>query len=122
MRDKLKEKGWFKAPPKNSMLLKEPACAWFTAGQNNVSQQSKFLPALHKDVLRKAVQTWFEIHFYLPVAGHDEESQHVNMMEFFVTYVWAYYSQNQQPKIPALTDIGRFTFTYIWRHQHPLFR
>ena len=104
------------------MLLRDPACAWFTAGRNKVSQQSNFLPSLHKDVLRKAVQEWFEVHFYLPVAGHDENNEHTNMMEMFVTFVWGYYTKHQRPKVPALTDAGRFTFTYIWRNQHPLFR
>jgi len=51
-----------------------------------------------------------------------EDNEHVNFMEYFVVYVWAYYTQYQSPKIPALTNVGRFIFTYIWRHQHPLFR
>ena len=124
LKNKLKQKGWFVSPPRKSMLRLQPACAWFTAGKSANSQQSKFLPALHKDVLRKALQRWIEVHFYLPVAGNDpnNNNQHVNLMEMFVTYVWGYYTQHQEPKVPALTDVGRFTFTYIWRSQHALFR
>ena len=74
-------------------------------------------------MLRKAIQRWIEVHFYIPVAGNDTATnEHVNFMEMFVTYVWAYYTQHQEPKVPALTDVGRFTFTYIWRGQHALFR
>ena len=125
LREELDVMGWFKPPPSKSMLLREPACAWFTVGISQVSQQSKFLPALEKTVLRNAVKRWIEVHFYLPVAGNlpsDEDNKHVNIMEHFVTYIWAYYTQNQCPKIPAMTNVGRFMFTYIWRHQHPLFR
>ena len=43
-------------------------------------------------------------------------------MEMFVTFVWGYYTQNQLPKVPALTDVGRLLFTYMWRQQHALFR
>ena len=124
MKIKLENLGWFKPPPKKSMLLREPACAWFLAGCKQVSQQSNFLPALEKNVLRLGVKRWIEVHFYLPVAGHmpGEANNHINMMKFFVTYVWAYYTQHQRPKVPALTNVGRFLFTYIWRHQHALFR
>ena len=51
-----------------------------------------------------------------------EANNHINMMTYFATYVWAYYVEHQSPKVPALTNVGRFLFTYIWRHQHPLFR
>ena len=118
----LVDKGWFKSPPKKSMLRREPACAWFTVGMAAVRQQSKDLPALHKDVLRKAVKRWIELHFFLPVGGYNSSAEHVNMMEMLVTFVWGYYTENQIPKVPAFTDVGRFTFTYIWRHQHALFR
>ena len=91
------------------------------AGTNPVLQQSKDLPALHKDILRKAVQEWIAVHFFLPVAGKFDGERHINIMEPFVTFVWAYYTQHQRPKVPTLTDVGRFLFTYIWRGQHPLF-
>ena len=118
----LKKKGWFEPPPAKSMLRREPACAWFTAGTGKLVQASKDLPALHKDVLRGAVKRWTEIHFFLPVAGNCGDGDHFNLMEMFVTFVWGYYTENQAPKVPALTDVGRFVFTYIWRHQHALFR
>lgn len=118
----LEDKGWFKAPPKNSMLRREPACAWLVAGATAVSLRSTQLPALHKHVLRQAVQRWQARHFYLPVAGTDKAGIHHNYMKMFVTYVWAYYTCNQNPIVPALTDVGRFLFTYIWRRQHNLFR
>ena len=119
----LKDRGWFDPPPKKSLLRREPACAWFTAGKTEINQKSKDLPALHKDVLRKALKRWIELYFYLPVAGFaPNDDKHINMMEYFVTFVWAYYTENQRPKIPAFTDVGRFIFTYIWRHQHALFR
>ena len=73
-------------------------------------------------MLRNAFKQWLVVHFYLPVAGHNKANEHVNLMEMFVTFVWGYYSQHQHPKIPALTDVGRLTFTYIWRMQHSLFR
>ena len=96
------------------MLLREPACAWFTAGTGPVRQQSIHLPALHKDVLRNAVKRWIELHFYLPVAGKNpSDNEHINMMEMFVTFVWGYYTENQRPKVSGFTDVGRFTFTYI---------
>ena len=104
------------------MLLREPACAWFSAGVGNVDHQSKDLSALHKDVLRKAVKRWIEVHFFLPVAGISTNGEHTNFMDMFVTFVWGYYTRNQSPRVPAFTDIGRFLFTYIWRNQHPLFR
>ena len=121
---KLQDLGWFKAPPKKSMLRSEPACAWFGVGMTHVNQQSKFLPALEKNVLRVAVKRFIGLHFYLPVAGHmpGEANNHVNMMPFFVTFVWAYYTEHQTPKVPAFTNVGRLLFTYIWRNQHPLFR
>ena len=120
--DLLKTKGWFKAPPKTSMLLNEPACAWLTAGVAKVSLRSSFLPALNKHVLRKVVQAWISNHFVLPVGGTDKEGVHHNMMERFVTYTWAKYTMKQRPKVPAMTDVGRFLFTYIWRYQHTLMR
>ena len=52
----LKAKGWFKPPPRKSMLLREPACAWFHAGLKDNCLHSKFFPSLNKDVVRKAVQ------------------------------------------------------------------
>ncbi len=122
MRNELADKGWFDPPPKKSMLLREPACAWYTAGKQSNCLRHKFLPSLNKDVLRYAVQDWVKVHFYLPVAGVDKDGQHTNFMEMFVTYVWAFYTQKQQPKVPALTNEGRFTFTYIWRKQHALAR
>ena len=122
MKNILADKGWFKPPPKKSMLLREPACAWYTAGKQPNCLRHKFLPSLNKDVLRNAVQEWVKVHFYLPVAGVNKDGQHTNLMEMFVTYVWGYYTQNQQPKVPALTNVGRFTFTYIWRKQHALTR
>ena len=118
----LKEKGWFKATSKSSVLRREPACAWFSAGAHDKCQSNKYLPALQNTVLRNAFKQWLVVHFYLPVAGHNKANEHVNLMEMFVTFVWGYYSQNQHPKIPALTDVGRLTFTYIWRMQHSLFR
>jgi len=120
--DLLEDKGWFKTPPKNSMLRREPACAWLVAGATAVSLRCSQLPALHKHVLRRAIQRWQARHFYLPVAGTDSAGIHRNYMKMFVTYVWAYYTCNQNPEVPALTDVGRFLFTYIWRHQHSLFR
>lgn len=117
----IKQKGWFEPPPSKSMLRRVPATAWFTAGVSKYDQTSKELPALHKDVLRKGLQRWTEVHFFLPVAGITKEGKHINFMEMFATFVWAYYTQNQSPKVPALTDVGRFLFTYMWRHQHALF-
>jgi len=123
LKELLHTKGWFKTPPKKSMLRQQPACAWLTAGRTDIDQRSKWLPALHKDVLRKAIKRWIEVHFFLPVAGFTlGDNTHVNMMEPFVTFVWAYYTLNHKPVIPALTDVGRFMFTYIWRSQHSLFR
>ena len=121
---KLQDLGWFKPPPKKSMLRSEPACAWFGAGVSQVNQQGKYLPALEKTVLRIAIKRFIGLHFYLPVAGHmpGEANIHVNMMSFFVTWIWAYYTQHQKPKVPAFTNVGRFLFTYIWRNQHLLFR
>ena len=121
---KIADLGWFTPPPKKSMLRLEPACAWFTAGIAQVSQESKVLSALQRSVLRAACKRWIEVHFYLPVAGHmpGESNKHINMMRFFVTYVWAYYSHHQRPKVPAFTNVGRFIFTYIWSKQHALFR
>lgn len=117
------EKGWFKRAPKNSVLRKDPACAWLSAGMTEIDQRSKFLPALHKDVLRKALKAWIELHFFLPVAGiSPKDDKHVNMMHHFVTFVWGYYTLHHCPIIPAFTDVGRFIFTYIWRNQHPLLR
>ena len=104
------------------MLRQEPACAWFTAGATEIVQSSKDLPALHKDVLRQGLKRWTEVHFFLPVGGITKEGNHVNIMEMFVTFVWGYYTQNQLPKVPALTDVGRLLFTYMWRQQHALFR
>ena len=120
----LLEKGWFQPPPKKSMLLMEPACAWLTAGRTNIDQRSKHLPALHKDVVRKGVQRWIELHFYIPCAGQtlEDDTVHANIMEPFVSFLWAYYTLHHRPKIPAFTDVGRFIFTYIWRRQHALFR
>ena len=119
----LHEKGWFERPGKNSMLTKDPACAWFSAGRTDIDQRSKHLPALHKDVLRTTVKKWIEVHFYLPVAGlTPEDDKHVNFMEPFVAFVWGDYTLKHQPVIPAFTDLGRFIFTYIWIHQHDLFR
>ena len=69
----LKDKGWFKTPPPSSMLRREPACAWFTAGVTDIVQSSKELPALHKDVLRQALKRWTEVHFVLPVGGITKE-------------------------------------------------
>ena len=124
LKTKLEQLGWFKPPPKKSMLRGEPACAWFTAGSNRVNQQSQHLPALEKTVLRHAVKRFIELHFYLPVAGimPGDANNHVNMMTFFVTFVWGYYTQYQSPKVPTFTNVGRFLFTYIWRNQHRLFR
>jgi len=122
LQGKLETKGWFKPPPSRSMLRREPAVAWFTAGLSKNVQASKDLPALHKDVLRQALQRWTAVHFLLPVAGITKEGTHLNLMEMLITFVWGYYTQNQQPKVPALTDVGRFLFCYIWRHQHALFR
>ena len=117
------DKGWFGRPPKNSVLRKDPACAWLSAGTTEIDQRSKHLPALHKDVLRKALKTWIEIHFFIPVAGlTPKDDKHVNMMEYFVAFVWGYYTLHHKPVIPAFTDVGRFIFTYIWRNQHALFR
>ena len=105
------------------MLRREPACAWLTAGRTGIDQRAKTLPALHKDVLRQGIKRWIDIHFYLPVSGFTpEDDLHVNMMEPFVTFVWTYYTLHHKPIIPAFTDVGRFIFTYIWRHQHALFR
>ena len=124
MKEKLEALGWFKVPPRKSMLRRQPACAWFTAGTAQVTQQHKFLPCLDKTVLRNAVKRWIELHFYLPVAGDvpNEGNKHINFMEHFVTFVWGYYSVNQRPSVPAFTNVGRFLFTYIWRQQHALFR
>ena len=69
LKTKLEQLGWFKPPPKKSMLRGEPACAWFTAGSNRVNQQSQHLPTLEKTVLRHAVKRFIELHFYIPVAG-----------------------------------------------------
>ena len=121
-RDILKAKGWFKAPPKNSQLLNEPACAWLTAGLHNLSLRSTHLPALNKHILRKGVQHWIENHFVFPVGGTDGGGNHHNFMEQFVTFVWAYYTEHQRPRVPAMTDVGRFLFTYVWRLQHNLLR
>jgi len=120
--DLLKSKGWFKAPSRNSMLLHEPACAWLLAGAAGVSLRCKHLPALNKHVLRRAVHHWIENHFILPVGGTDKDGVHHNIMEQFVTFIWANYTVKQRPRVPAMTDVGRFLFTYIWRHQHPLMR
>ena len=122
MKNTLEEKGWFNPPQKKSIPLCEPACAWYTAGKQPNSLRHKFLPCLHKDVVRNAVQDWVKVHFYLPVAGINKQDQHKNFMEMFVTFVWGFYTQNQKPKVPALTNVGRFTFTYIWRKQHDLVR
>ena len=65
----LKDKEWFKPVPSSSMLRREPACAWFTAGVTEIVQSSKDLPALHKDVLRQALKRWTEVYFFLPVGG-----------------------------------------------------
>ena len=117
------EKGWFIPPPKGSLLMREPACAWLSAGQTNIDQRHRDLPALHKDLLRHAVQRWTEVHFNLPVAGNSpKDDVHVNLMHPFITFVWAHYTVHHRPVIPALTDLGRFIFTYIWRKQHALFR
>ena len=145
----LKDKEWFKPVPSSSMLRREPACVWFTAGATEIVQSSKDLPALHKDVLRQALKRWTEVYFFLPVGGITKQGKiithngnkhtllhtlgythththhagdHVNIMEMFVTFVWGYYTQNQLPKVPALTDVGRLLFTYMWRQQHALFR
>ena len=120
--DILKRKGWFNVPPRNSQLLNEPACAWLTAGISKLSLKSKFLSALNKHVLREAIQHWIEYHFVFPVGGTDQKGEHHNFMEQMVTFVWGFYTENQRPKVPAMTDVGRFLFTYIWRHQHPLLR
>ena len=106
------------------MLRREPACAWLTAGKTSIDQRHKYLPCLHKDILRKAIKKWIEVHFYPPCAGSDPEDPdiHINLMEPFVAFVWAFYTVNHKPAIPALTDVGRFIFTYIWRMQHPLMR
>ena len=122
LRGFLKEKGWFNPPPKKSQLLNEPACAWLLAGAGNLCLQSKSMPALNKHVLRAAVQHWIENHFLFPVGGTDKDGVHHNLMEHVVTFVWAYYTDNQKPKVPAMTDVGRFMFTYIWRRQHQLLR
>jgi hypothetical protein len=118
--DVLKSKDWFTSPPKNSMLMHEPACAWLLAGVSAVSLRCKQLPALNKHVLRGAVQHWISHHYVLPVGGTGKDGEHYNIMELFVTFVWAWYTINQKPKVPAMTDLGRFLFTYIWRRQHPL--
>ena len=118
--DELKKQGWFKAPPKKSMLLQEPACAWLLAGIAAVNLRCKQLPALNKHVLRGCVQHWIENHYFLPVGGTDKDGVHSNFMEQFVTFIWAKYTVDQRPRVPAMTDVGRFLFTYIWRHQHPL--
>ena len=104
------------------MLWQEPAGAWFTVGVADVTQSSQHLPALHKDVLRYAVKRYIETHFFLPVAGHNSDNEHINIMKMFVTFVWGYYTEYQRPKVPAMTNVGRFNFTYIWRHQNALFR
>ena len=118
----LKDKGWFKSPPKKSMLRRDPACAWFTAGTHDNCERSPYLPSLHKVVLRDGLKRWLHVHFYYPVAGYNDEKEHVNIMEMFVAFVWGHYTQNQLPRVPAFTDVGRLTFTYIWRHQHALYR
>ena len=118
----LKKKGWFEKPSSKSMLRRVPATAWFTAGATKYDQTSKELPGVHKDVLRKGVQRWTAVHFFLPVGGITNKGEHVNFMEEFITFVWAWYVKNQSPKVPALTDIGRFLFTYMWRNQHVIFR
>ena len=120
--DCIKKKGWFDKPPAKSMLRNIPATAWFTAGATKHVQMCKVLPACHKDVLRKGLKRWTEVHFLLPCSGVTTDGRHLNIMEWFVTFVWAYYTQNQSPKVPALTDVGRFLFTYMWRNQHALFR
>ena len=56
------------------------------------------------------------------VGGTDGGGNHHNFMEQFVTFVWAYYTEHQRPRVPAMTDVGRFLFTYVWRHQHNLLR
>ena len=119
----LKSRGWYKLAPKNSELRRDPACAWLTAGKTAIDQRSEYLPCLHKDVLRKAVKTWIAVHFFPPCSGQDPEDPTVldmNMMEPCVAFIWAYYTMHHRPKIPALTDVGRFIFAYIWRMQHNL--
>ena len=122
MTKELEEKGWFNLPPKRSMLRKEPACAWFTAGVTPNCQRSKPLPSLQRAGLRKAIQKWIKHHFFLPVGGIDKDGNQINLMRMFVTYVWADYVYYQKPKVPALTNVGRFIFAYIWRNQHALYR
>ena len=106
------------------MLLRDPASAWLTAGETDIDQRHKHLPCVNKDVLMRAIQKWIELHFYPPCSGFDPEDEdtHLNLMEPFVAFVWAFYTRNHKPTIPALTDVGRFIFTYIWRMQHPLMR
>ena len=120
LRDILKQKGWFDAPPKGSHLLNEPVCAWLLAGSSQINLKSTFLPTLHKHILRKVVQHWIENHFFFPVGGTGKDGVHHNFMEQMVVFVWAYYSENQRPKVPAMTNVGRFIFTYIWSHHHNL--
>jgi hypothetical protein len=109
-------------PPKTSELRREPACAWLTAGKTGIDQRCNHLPCLHKDVLRKAIKTWIAVHFFPPCSGADpaDPNAKLNFMEHFTAFVWAHYTMHHKPKIPALTNVGRFIFAYMWRMQHPL--
>ena len=120
----LQDKGWYTSPPANSMLLREPACAWLTAGKTGIDQRHKTLPCLHKDIARKAIHKWIEFHFYPPCAGlvPGDDTRQLNLMEHFCAFFWAYYTLHHKPCIPALTDVGRFIFTYMWQKQHSLMR
>ena len=120
----LRDKGWFHSPPSNSHLLKEPACAWLTADKTGIDQRHKYLPCLNKDVTRKSIQKWIELHLFPPCAGVDPDDPTItiDLMENFVAFFWADYTVNHKPVIPALTNVGRFLFTYIWRSQHSLMR
>ena len=120
----LRDKGWYDDPPSNSMLRLEPACAWMTAGVTGIDQRHAYLPCLHKDLLRNSIKKWIDLHFYPPCAAPDPDDEMIviDLMENFVAFVWADYTANHKPVIPALTNVGRFIFTYIWRKQHSLMR
>ena len=75
-------------------------------------------------LLRNSIKKWIDLHFYPSCAAPDPDDDMIviDLMENFVAFVWADYTANHKPVIPALTNVGRFIFTYIWRMQHSLMR